>query len=145
MNKRPTPETDALAAEHKGAVIWPDFTRRLERARDEARETISDVLRALKAMEHEGPRLAALRVTEERDEARADLEFRRGLFKVQDEQLNDVRNERDALQEQLDAALMIGKLQERRHERELQQVREQYRLSSVCRKLMIENQQLKQQ
>ena len=79
----------------------------------------------------------------ERDEARADLEFRRGLFKVQDEQLNDVRNERDALQEQLDAALMVGKLQERRHERELQQVREQYRLSSVCRKLMIESQQLK--
>ena len=51
--------------------------------------------------------------------------------------------ERDALQEQLDAAIMLGKMQERRHERELEQVREQYRLSSVCRKLMIENQKLK--
>jgi len=27
-----------LASEHRGAVIWPDFARRLERERDEARE-----------------------------------------------------------------------------------------------------------
>ena len=54
------------------------------------------------------------------------------------------RDERDALQEQLDAAIMLGKLQERRHERELEQVREQYRLSSVCRNLLLENQQLKE-
>ena len=53
--------------------------------------------------------------------------------------------ERDALQEQLDAAIMLGKLQERRHDRELEQVREQYRLSSVCCKLKAENEQLKQQ
>ena len=51
--------------------------------------------------------------------------------------------DRDELKEQLDAAIMLGKMQERRHERELEQVREQYRLSSVCRKLMIENQKLK--
>ena len=51
--------------------------------------------------------------------------------------------ERDALQEQLDAAIILGKMQERRHQRELEQVREQNRLSSVCRKLMIENQKLK--
>jgi len=31
----------------------------------------------------------------ERDEAKADLEFRRDLFKVQEEQLNKVREERD--------------------------------------------------
>ncbi len=37
MNKRPTPETDALASEHRGAVIWPDFARRLERDRDAER------------------------------------------------------------------------------------------------------------
>ena len=53
------------------------------------------------------------------------------------------KEERDALQEQLDAAIMLGKMQERRHERELEQVREQYRLSSVCRKLLEENKQLK--
>lgn len=53
-------------------------------------------------------------------------------------------NDRDELKEQLDAAIMLGKMQERRHERELEQVREQYRLSSVCRKLLLENQQLKE-
>ena len=53
-------------------------------------------------------------------------------------------NERDELKQQLDAAIMLGKLQERRHERELEQVREQYRLSSVCRNLLLENQQLKE-
>jgi hypothetical protein len=44
--------------------------------------------------------------------------------------------ERDSLQEQLDAAIMLGKMQERRHQRELEQVREQYRLSSVAAKLL---------
>jgi hypothetical protein len=34
-------------------------------------------------------------VTKQRDEVRADLEFRRGLFQVQEQQLNDVRAERD--------------------------------------------------
>ena len=38
MSERPTPETDALASEHRGAVIWPDFARKLERERDQARE-----------------------------------------------------------------------------------------------------------
>jgi hypothetical protein len=44
--------------------------------------------------------------------------------------------ERDSLQEQLNAAIMLGKMQERRHQRELEQVREQYRLSSVAAKLL---------
>jgi hypothetical protein len=44
--------------------------------------------------------------------------------------------ERDSLQEQLDAAIMLGKMHERRHQRELEQVREQYRLSSVAAKLL---------
>jgi len=55
----------------------------------------------------------ARRLESERDEARADLEFRRGLFQLQEQQLNDVRVERDSLQEQLDAAIMLGKMQER--------------------------------
>jgi hypothetical protein len=41
--------------------------------------------------------------------------------------------ERDSLQEQLDAAIMRGKMQERRHQRELEQVRG---LSSVAAKLL---------
>ena len=36
----------------------------------------------------------------ERDEARADLEFRRGLFKLQEEQLNEVRAELDRIREE---------------------------------------------
>jgi hypothetical protein len=44
--------------------------------------------------------------------------------------------ERDSLQEQLDAAIMLGKMQERRHQRELEQVREQYRLARVAAKLL---------
>ena len=169
-----TPETDAMCicTHHKsfaatGGVVNPDFARRLEI---------------------------------ERNELRSDLEFRRGLFQLQEQQFNDARkerdewkqkfiqqnkdlgcemmdpggtiwdyakklqadiagwetkwkcavdmaaiaeNERDEVKKQLDAAIMLGKMQERRHERELEQVREQYRLSSVCRKLMIENQKLK--
>jgi len=34
-------------------------------------------------------------VTKQRDELQADLEFRRGLFQVQEQQLNEVRAERD--------------------------------------------------
>jgi hypothetical protein len=37
----------------------------------------------------------------ERDEALSDLEFRRDLFKLQEQQLNDVRAERDRLAEGL--------------------------------------------
>ena len=84
-------------------------------AHDERCMEVEDAKRALGAIPFEGIRMASMRV----------------------------KDERDSLQEQLDAAIMLGKMQERRHERELEQVREQYRLSSVCRKLMIENQKLK--
>jgi hypothetical protein len=40
-------------------------------------------------------RLTLESVTKQRDELRADLEFRRGLFQVQEQQLNEVREERD--------------------------------------------------
>ena len=84
-------------------------------AHDERCMEVEDAKRALGAIHFEGIRMASMRV----------------------------KDEHDSLQEQLDAAIMLGKMQERRHERELEQVREQYRLSSVCRKLMIENQKLK--
>lgn len=96
-----TPETDAQifdACDGQGCeAVLAGFARKLERERnslqdqrdfcmgemqrlrkerDEARDTISDVLRALGAMEHEGPRLAALRVKEERDQARRELTSR---------------------------------------------------------------------
>lgn len=78
----------------------------------------------------------ARRLERERDAERALAEmYRRKCSKL--------TSEHEAIQEQLDATIMLGKLQERRHERELQQVREQYRLSSVYRKLLEENKQLK--
>lgn len=86
----------------------------------------------------------------DRDEARAALEnYKAQSIHTCHDQCQRpmcvLRRERDALQEQLDAAIMLGKMQERRHERELEQVREQYRLSSVCRQLKEENDKLKQQ
>ena len=76
MSDRPTPETEQYIEDNYNVRLFDaekcfEKMKKLERERDEARETISDVLRALKAMEHEGPRLAALRVREERDKARA--------------------------------------------------------------------------
>jgi chromosome segregation ATPase len=58
----------------------------------------------------------------ERDEALSDLEFRRDLFKLQEQQLNDVRAERDRLAEERD------ELAERI-------TNEICRVSSVCREL----------
>ena len=71
MNRRPTPETDAVR--DNVFDIWGGWS-------DNA---------AKKLLKH------AHRLENERDEARSDLEFRRGLFKVQEEQLNNVREERD--------------------------------------------------
>jgi uncharacterized protein (DUF3084 family) len=48
-------------------------------------------------LEHQ--RLTLESVTKQRDEVRADLEFRRDLFKLQEQQLNDVRAERDEARE----------------------------------------------
>ena len=65
MNRRPTPDTDALA---RGNHVVPTaFAEDLER---------------------------------ERSELRSDLEFRRGLFQLQEEQLNGVRAELDRVREE---------------------------------------------
>lgn len=55
----------------------------------------------------------ARRLESERDELRSDLEFRRGLFQLQEQQLNDVRKERDELRayaDKLAAGLPEGML-----------------------------------
>lgn len=72
-----------------------------------------------------------------------ELDAERALAEMYRRKYSRLTGEHEALQEQLDAAIMLGKMQERRHERELEQVREQYRLSSVYRKLLEENKQLK--
>jgi uncharacterized coiled-coil DUF342 family protein len=45
------------------------------------------------------PFKVSCKLERERDEALSDLEFRRDLFKLQEQQLNDVRAERDRLAE----------------------------------------------
>ena len=47
------------------------------------------------------PFKVSCKLERERDEALSDLEFRRDLFKLQEQQLNDVRAERDRLAEAL--------------------------------------------
>lgn len=77
MNRRPTPETDAF---------WDDVCESWSNwSVNEGHE---------KLLKH------SHRLENERDEARSDLEFRRGLFKLQEEQLNEVRAELDRIREE---------------------------------------------
>jgi hypothetical protein len=50
MNQRPTPETDAEESDGWSGdcyAVHPDFARRLERERDEAREQVATMVRAV--------------------------------------------------------------------------------------------------
>lgn len=93
MNERPTPETDAF---------WDDVCESWSNwSINEGHE---------KLLKH------SHRLENERDEARSDLEFRRGLFQLQEQQLNEVRAERDLLKDQLATAMMSIRLQQRREQ-----------------------------
>ena len=132
-----TPETDAFF--FRTDIDWDmevDFARRLERERDEALEECAK----WHGMAIEADKRFVESVLVRDEESKKSRRLANEAIAT----WQKIRDERDALQEQLDAATMLGKLQERRHERELEQVREQYRLSSVCRKLLLENQQLKE-
>jgi len=49
MNTQPTPETDAaLYPMNQVDIVWPEFARKLERERDEAREQRDRLAKALK-------------------------------------------------------------------------------------------------
>jgi hypothetical protein len=82
-----TPETDAATHDLSdygppvpcswGDWVAADYARKLERERDEARTTIEDAKRALNATDYEGILLAAMRVKDERDEARAERDILR--------------------------------------------------------------------
>lgn len=68
MNNRPTPETDAFITSQDYSPTghqWRNFTRKLERERDEAREKMADALQEvdLRLLDFE-------RMKQERDEAR---------------------------------------------------------------------------
>ena len=71
-----TPQTDDIARGNH--VVPTEWAQSLERQRDIARTTIEDAKRALKATDYEGILLAAMRVKEERDEARE------ALMKIED-------------------------------------------------------------
>ena len=118
MSGRPTPETDDLARGNH--VVPTEWAEQLEIERNEAREALSDWENAALHVEADHPdekhcgcvpvlrklltdalkerdEWAAMcgRYKQERDEAREDLEFRRGLYKVQEEYLETARRERD--------------------------------------------------
>jgi predicted ribosome quality control (RQC) complex YloA/Tae2 family protein len=66
---------------------WAAMCGRYKQERDESQEKY-----ATEATEH---MLAVNKICNERDEARTDLEFRRGLYKVQEQYLETARRERD--------------------------------------------------
>ena len=89
MNNRPTPETDAESCypdSNLGECVCADFARKLERERDEAQADCLEQARLLGMGSEREARLIS-----ERD----DLEFRRGLYKVQEQYLETARRERD--------------------------------------------------
>ena len=129
--------------ECKCDVDWPEeyyeLRRRLERERDEWKKKFIQQNKDLgcEMMDPNGT------IWDYAKKLQDDIAGWETKWKCAVEMAAIAENERDELKQQLDAAIMLGKMQERRHERELEQVREQYRLSSVCRNLMIENQKLK--
>ena len=114
MTDRPTPETDAFFRTFVHGQAAPshaeyyDRMRLLERERDEARDTIADVLSALNPMHNEGPRLAALRVKEERDEARDAAEKAKAYKRVMKEDNAKLRRELDELNKRLIEVCQYG-------------------------------------
>ena len=92
-----TPETDAFILSHDYSPTghqWRNFTRKLESERDEWRKAAFEITEQATKSRKELER--------ERDEAREDWEFRRGLYaqlceayKVQEEYLETAKRERD--------------------------------------------------
>jgi hypothetical protein len=104
-----TPETDTKEdASHNFAefVVPSEFARKLERERGEARAKLADWEDSAKHVRKEWPdeqhcscvpilRKLLKDAERERDEAKDDLEFRRELYRVQENYLELARRERD--------------------------------------------------
>lgn len=112
------PETDAVMAEPDRGSGWlvagklEKLARRLEPQLAQALTSLRDIeeygTEEINAAVELRQKLASTSL--ERDELKEDLEFRRGLFKVQEEQLDQVRIERDEAHRSLqDAREVIGK------------------------------------
>lgn len=150
MSERPTPETDALASEHRGAVIWPDFARKLERERDDLKDQLATAMMSIRLQQRrEQQTTVSDRRTPESD-AEEDLavNFRKDCVVVHvdcsrrlERERNEARGYVKELYIEMDGLFnRISFLQDA-----LCKAREQYRLSSVCRELKAENEKLKQQ
>jgi hypothetical protein len=146
MSERPTPETDAFIASQNHSPTTHqlrNFARIFERERDEAREELHDIrlnlgedadgytlLHAVcvlqnernEAMEDSLEQARLLGMGSEREaKLISDLEFRRGLYKVQEQYLETARRERDEAREKaeryrLDANAMMLQRDEAREE-----------------------------
>lgn len=112
------PETDAIMAEPDCGSGWlvagklEKLARRLEPQLAEALASLRDIeeygTEEINAAVELRQKLASTLL--ERDEMKEDLEFRRGLFKVQEGQLDQVRIERDEAHRSLqDAREVLGK------------------------------------
>lgn len=88
---------ESLKDWNAGGWVRVDFAKKLEQERDEARTTIEDAKRALNATDYEGILFAAMRVKEERDEARAALKTNEVVV-AQQNVITDLILEKDKIQ-----------------------------------------------
>jgi hypothetical protein len=163
MNESDTPRTDAQATgnsdpqqdEYEDLLY---FTRTLERELTVARAELAEWHDAAESVKAEYPdevhctcvpilRKQIKTLTEQRDEALSDLEFRRDLYKLQTKLLDDVREQRDDLLRYNEAfrnetlicadcdSISKGEYDQAIEQRDRLQkiVDEQCRVSSVCR------------
>lgn len=93
-----TPETDvALYAMNGVDIVWPEFARKLECQRNQAKYCLKELAEADGQLKVRMAELCDVlwKTEKERDEAREDLEFRRGLYKVQEQHLETARRDSD--------------------------------------------------
>lgn len=142
MSDRPTPETDArtYVSSFGASTVPAEFARLLERERDEARQeleeyrSIAENIGAKKAVSEkekairERDEWAAMcgRYKQERDEAREDLEFRRGLYKVQEEYLEKAIRERDELLNEIQRLRLDAQREAEHHDRMVKELESLY-------------------
>lgn len=92
-----------IRAQHEAITELVMENRHLRKERDEARKHLAAANKGAEINAHINNSLAAklAKAKRERDEAMEDLEFRRGLYKVQEEYLETAKRERDEAREAL--------------------------------------------
>ena len=122
MNNRPTPETDAALYPMNGVdIVWPDFARRLERERDEAREERDQIKQLLAA---DSERVDAyLGVCIERDEAREKYD---ALATEHMLAVNKLCKERDEARAEIQRLRLDAQREAEHHDRMVKELEELY-------------------